>query len=414
MGAIKVAKMGIEKKTTEYADRGFYVGWRRSGSLLFLFTLSASLFWAFFNAPFESSESTQKDLELRKFQNAKLLHAGTNDSATEEKNEVKEPFGRGKNQNEILIGSEEMTAILSAVKSADVGMRNKALAQIKAVASLESNLSEIKSSLLSVDASDEGFAPIVAALGAVGTPEVQRLLRDLLDARENDWRSFSAIISVLGLSENPNTETIEFLSAKTKHPDPDFASTAALALGALVHTLNQIDNKKGDVLLKTYIDKVYPQNANIEELKESIAVLGNAGLASTEASLLELVDHPRADVRAESIMSLRFIRTQNVEEVLLRRLDVETDLEVRLRGVEALMHGPVSERALETAVNLLTKKGTPSELRLSLLDLFLYSSLDVSKKKMFTDWLTKFSLAEADSKVRAKVALVIKEMLTER
>ena len=78
------------------------------------------------------------------------------------------------------------------------------------------------------------------------------------------------------------------------------------------------------------------------------------------------------------------------------------------------MHGPVSERALETAVNLLTKKGTPSELRLSLLDLFLYSSLDVSKKKMFTDWLTKFSLAEADSKVRAKVALVIKEMLTER
>lgn len=311
-----------------------------------------------------------------------------------------------------LLAPEEFVAIVSGSKSQDVLVRNNTLNHFKMLARNDANLAAIRTSLLELDATDEAFAPLAAALAAVGTPGVQRILREVVDGRERDWRTFSAIVPVLGLLESPTPETFDFLTSRSRDSDQDFSSTAALALGSIVHTLSKTDSRKGEILLKSYIDKLENSNGQLEELKESLAVLGNAGLPGTEPALLKWAADPRPDVRAEAVMALRFLRTVEVEDVLLARFADDPDLEVRLRAVDALTHGPISDRVLRKAMQLLdSKKKPPPELREKILDLFSHSELSSERSKATADWLTKFSSTENEPAVRSKVGYIIKELL---
>jgi HEAT repeat protein len=319
----------------------------------------------------------------------------------------------GATQNSMLDLKEgEFSAIASAVRSADVFLRNKSLNHLQALASRGSNLSLIRDELLRMDSTDPAFAPLVAALAAVGTPEIQGMLRNVVEQRSGDWRTYSAIVPALGLLTQPVSETVEFLVQQSRLPDPDFSSTAALAIGSIVHTLSKTDPRKGEQLLSFYMAKIESNETPLDDLKESLAVVGNSGLVSAAPLLLKQIDHPRADVRADAIMALRFMRTPQVEDVLISRLFQENDLEVRLRVVDALIHGPVPERILEPVAEALKQRSkTPAVLREKFLELFFHVNLGTEAKRKWAEWLTRYVEAETDPAVRRKVSAALQEIL---
>jgi hypothetical protein len=306
----------------------------------------------------------------------------------------------------------EFSAIVAAAKSSDVLVRNRALNHFQVLAGLNSNLKTIQEELVRLDSTDESFAPIVSALASVGTPEIQELLRGVIEQRSGDWRCYSAIVPSLGLLTQPSQATIDFLVMQSRLPDPDFSSTAALAVGSIVHTLSKTDPRKGEQLLSSYIAKIESSETSLDDLKESLAVVGNSGLVSAAPNLLKHIDNPRADVRADVVMALRFMRTTQVEDVLLARLFRETDLEVRLRIVDALIHGPVPEKALDLIAPALKQRGkTEAVLREKYLELFFHVNLGSDSKRKWAEWLTRYIENEPDAPVRSRASAALQELL---
>jgi len=311
-----------------------------------------------------------------------------------------------------VISEGEFQAIAAAVRSGDVTVRNKSLNHLQSLAEFSANLSKIREELVRMDSADEAFAPLVAALAAVGTAEIQNVLREVVEQRSGDWRCYSAVVPSLGLLTQPSASTVEFLVSQSRHPDPDISSTAALAVGSIVHTLSKTDPRKGEELLGSYLAKISSNDTTLDDLKESLAVVGNSGLSSAVPVILKHVNDPRADLRAEVVMALRFMRTTQVEDVLLLRLARETDLEVRLRIVDALIHGPVPERALSQIASALKQRGkTESVLREKLLELFFHVNLDSNAKRRWSEWLTRYVEDETDSAVRRKASAALQELL---
>ncbi|MFZ9521706.1 MAG: hypothetical protein ACO3A4_14645, partial [Silvanigrellaceae bacterium] len=146
------------------------------------------------------------------------------------------------------------------VTSNDVVTRNRALESFKRhLVEMESRtgrVDELEQLLRGMTGTDEAFAPLVAAAGAVGTPAVQSVLRALVSERTGDWRTFSAVVPTLGGLVSPTNDTLNFLSRLAQQGEGDFATTAALALGGSVHTLSQTDPVRGERILENYISRI--------------------------------------------------------------------------------------------------------------------------------------------------------------
>ncbi|MEY4064440.1 MAG: hypothetical protein RIR26_648, partial [Pseudomonadota bacterium] len=302
-----------------------------------------------------------------------------------------------------------------AVASGNVTLRNQALNQFQRLAQNESNLPALRDSLLALGAENPAFAPFVASLGAVGTPAAQSVLVELIAKSGNEWRVFCAVVPVFGLLEMPSEDTISFLQSTAQHPDPDFSWAAQLALGSVVHTLSKTNESRGASLLQDYLSKLEKPWKDEEELKGALAVLGNAGLTQSASLIMPLTQHPRSDVRADALMALRFIRTPETEQRMMDRLENDSSADVRMRAVDAIIHGPVPQSVLGIAKKLLAHGNrTPHELREKLLDVFLHAELGEPARKELSEWVTRFISSESEGAVRNKAAVVVQELQRSR
>ncbi|NBO38923.1 hypothetical protein EBU99_10115 [bacterium] len=308
---------------------------------------------------------------------------------------------------------ENFKSLLKDVRSKDVLARNKALNAFKNRSAEKAALQRFKEELRAVDASDEAFPQLIAALGAVGSPEIQQTLIELVRERQQDWRAFSSIVPVLAGVENPTQETIDALVEFSRFPDADFSSTASLALGGVVHTLSKTNPARGEQLLESYLRRIEQPHGNLEELKESLAVLGNAGLPATASAIISLTSHPRADVRAEATMALRFIRTPYVERRLLSILERDADVEVRMRAVDAFIQGPVPKESLPVVKRILEQRNSsPKILREHVIDLIAHLELQGDDRSNLRQWLTSFANSEQDLDIKKKALAVVPEQST--
>lgn len=406
---------GIKEKNAESELSGARRGMRPWFILLTSFMLFSG--WLLFHFSKDSSDFSKNSLNntpsirINNFRDA----ASGNDPQKQPDSPIASSPSSLASKNSQVLGKGEFAAIVSTSVSNDVLLRNRALNDLQMLARNKENLVIIREGLLGLEATDEAFAPLVAALGAVGSADVQGMLCELVEQRRGDWRSFSAIIPVLGLSEQPSAETIEFLVGESRLSDRDFSSTAALALGSIVHTLSKTDHKKGEDLLQSYINRLNHSNGNIEDIKESLAVLGNAGLSSSAPPILNLLHHPQADIRADAVMALRFMNSPVVESKLLALLEFDSDVEVRIRVVDALVHLPVTEKSILAAKSILSgQKSGAVALREKVLDLFSHSELNADERQKLANWLTRFSENETDSGVRRKANSVLHELIRQR
>jgi hypothetical protein len=303
------------------------------------------------------------------------------------------------------------------VTSNDVVTRNRTLEAFKrSLVEIElrtGRVDELEDLLRGMNGTDEAFAPLVAAAGAVGTPAVQTVLRALVLERTGDWRTFSAVVPTLGGLVSPTNDTLNFLSRLAQQGEGDFATTAALALGGSVHTLSQTDPVRGERILENYISRIENPSGDVEDLKDCLAVLGNAGLPSTARAILAQTRHPQADVRSEAVMALRFIRTPEVEQRLVQIMESDVDLEVRMRVVDALVHAPVPDSFLPVAQRIVSEvKKVPVLLREKAIDLFLHFELDEPRKTALRNWALGAAQNEPEAKIKSKLISAAQELMS--
>lgn len=302
------------------------------------------------------------------------------------------------------------------VASANVLVRNKALDDFKKQLLLlqanDPDLRALQSLLREIPADDDAFAPLVAASGAVGTPQIQLVLHRLIEERSGEWRTFSAIVPVLGGLSAPSDETLQLLNRLAREGDADFSQTAALALGASVRGMAEVQPQRARQILESYIAKLQDTQADAEDLKESLSVLGNSGLTDAAQPILVLTRHTRSDVRAEAVMALRFIRTPEVEKRLVEVFARDPETQVRLSAVESLLHAPLYDEVLPAAQRIVGDfKNEPRLLRERAIDLIMHLELPVSAKSNLRAWLLQMAAREQDKKLKGKLVSAANQLM---
>lgn len=303
---------------------------------------------------------------------------------------------------------------LQNLRSTDVVARNRVLDDFKKyLSTIEESTAELQNLTLflqEISGKDDVFGPIVAAIGAVGTPSLQGVLRKILSQRPGEWNSFAAIVPVFGGLNSPSDETIQFLEQMTRDTDPDFASTAALALGGSVNSFATAQPERSKQILEKYISNVENPQADPEEIKASLAVLANAGLESTRSAILTLTYHARSDVRAEAVMALRFMRDAEVEQRFVTLFERDPEIDVRLSVVDALAFGPFSSRFMNIFRRCIEGAAKCSLiLREKCLDLLTSKEFSRAEKESLRLWAENLLGKDAGESLKSKLPNAIKE-----
>lgn len=305
----------------------------------------------------------------------------------------------------------EFEALATAAVSENVQLRNTSLNHLKELAAQNENIPALFDGLSSIASDHPSFAPIVAALAAVGTARIQGQLQSLLEQRQGDWRAYSAIVPAFAFLQEPTPSSVEFLSQLSRHPDPDYASTAALALGSIVRTLHVTQGSDASQLLRLHLDRLKNPSTPVDDLKETLAVLGNAGLEQSESRIVQLLSDGDAAIRADAALALRFLTSNSSELALISTLFSDEDGEVRLRVIDALIHRPVSEAGMAAVRQLISSpRSVPLELKEKALDLFLHAELSADQKQFNSEWIKQRIAIEAESSVKNKLITLLHMM----
>ncbi|MEN9808788.1 MAG: Lipoprotein amino terminal region [Pseudomonadota bacterium] len=364
----------------------------------------------------EAEESGRSDPQLNSEAGQRFVRKGSDSGHENSTNTVQESSSGAGSANTVTTTKWDAEELRAKVASANVLMRNKALEDFKKqlliLHETDPELRALQSLLREIAADDEAFAPLVAASGAVGTPQVQLVLQRLVEERNGEWRTFSAVVPVLGGLSAPSDETLQLLNRLAREGDTDFSQTAALALGASVRGMAEVQPRRARQILESYIARLQDTRADAEDLKESLSVLGNSGLTEAAQPILVLTRHTRSDVRAEAVMALRFIRTPEVEKRLVEVFARDSETQVRLSAVESLLHAPLHDEVLPAAQRIVGDfKNEPRLLRERAIDLIMHLELPVSAKSDLRAWLLQMAAREQDKKLKGKLVSAANQLM---
>ncbi|NBX17169.1 MAG: hypothetical protein EBR09_07380 [Proteobacteria bacterium] len=378
---------------------------------LLIFSVFAILTAVLTRSPKDSTEAARQgktDAAPDRERAQRVAPVGSVISSTVEQNSI----SAVRKKNAAALPAElqfDAAELAQKVSSSNVTERNRALDQFKnklmALGALDPRLDSLAVLLREIAPESDAFAALAAAAGAVPVQAVQNVFIDLLNERPADWRMFSAMVPVLGGVAYPLQETLDYLTATARDAQGDFSSTAALALGSSAYTLSKTQPDRSDKLVSNYSGVLADRNSGIEEIKMALAVLGNSGLPSAAEPVLAMTKHQRHDVRAEAVMALRFIGSDNAEKRLLEILNSEENAEVRVRVMDSLVHRPLSEAVLNAARKILSNNKEESSLiRSRALELLMHFHFSDVQSKETRIWL--LGLAEKENDMNLKKALL--------
>jgi hypothetical protein len=209
--------------------------------------------------------------------------------------------------------------------------------KFKALVYLQPPSSSILGELLTTSHPSSATARILTgALGAVGHREAQEALVSAIESRLEDWPALATLIPVLGSVSLPTPlaeDTLQRLASNSA--DWNIATTAQLALGAMARRLAEQSPERAAKIVDWAI-KNLDSSSSAEVTKQWLLVLGNTGSTTALPGIARFGNDASPELRAIATSALRFIKSSQVDDLLIKILASDSDARVRLEAAVAL------------------------------------------------------------------------------
>ncbi len=237
---------------------------------------------------------------------------------------------------------------------------------------------------------------IAVALGKVGHPQAQTVLRRAISLREQQGRTFLNFLPLLSQSDQPTLETLNFLERLSRSTDQDVQSTAMLASGMALGRFADVDpNEAKKRIIRRATDLRTSDNPRNRTLL--IKLLGNSGAPEAFSALQEIILSNRpVQERALALNALRFNKTTEAREqlqVFLKNLKNES---MSLAALNALQYRELDNIIIQD-INSAVYTAKSSDVRIEAVRL-LWSRR--SEVKNFGQELENVIRINSDPKVR--------------
>ncbi len=186
------------------------------------------------------------------------------------------------------------------------------------------------------DPNSKAFLRLTGALSAVGSSASQQALLDAARAKQADARISTVLVSSLGLTKTPTSETFEGLKQLSKTaPEQEVRDTARLALGNLARTAAESDPSKASNFVAGELNGWKSATSSQDKIM-TLLVLGNVGSPAILPAAKEALSDPDPAVRVAAASALRFVDSPEAELLLVDRVANDPDSRVRAQAIGSL------------------------------------------------------------------------------
>ena len=194
-------------------------------------------------------------------------------------------------------------------------------------------------------ADDRTSAALINVLELAGTPEAQKVLRDIVRSIEFKHNNHLRAIVALGGLKHPTKESIDFLwqlyENRETSDQTDLSNTAMLSLGIM---------EKGKEDFKQRLIDEYRQSTD-NGSKKSILLLSmkNAGAEEFKPQIFDALKDENSFVKTKALNALKNMNGTDVQEHLLSMFNTNERVMVRRRVIETLLTIDTNDQLMSKA-----------------------------------------------------------------
>ncbi len=184
---------------------------------------------------------------------------------------------------------------------------------------------------------------VPTALAAIGHPEAQTALVDVLRRRQSDEASVAYLVPILARLKSPSPEAENALRHLAHSASPAIMAIAELGLGSMAGHLKATAPQRSAGIVSGFVQELKSVGSE-ERLTHLLLVLGNSGASDALPAIQEQVRNKSVGVRVAAVAALRFIEIDQAEILMLEALASDADAEVREAVVHALPYRAMNDR----------------------------------------------------------------------
>lgn len=247
--------------------------------------------------------------------------------------------------------AESILRQLSALKESPDADETSLYLKVKALAYLHPETCERMGKILAqTSASAPLYHMLARALEAVGSPEAQAALAEVVSARSTEWAVAGSIVPALASVPHPTLQAENLLRSLAQNSDdPRVVSAAVLGLGAMAFHLAETEPGRADAILDGLLRRLSTAQKENETI-DVLGALGNSASPRALPALMRFASDKSALIRAAAFSGLRRMQSPKVDPILLSALESDPDPYARLEAAASLGHRAPSDDSFSVQV----------------------------------------------------------------
>jgi hypothetical protein len=239
--------------------------------------------------------------------------------------------------------------------------------RLKALIYLHPETSEVFGRILTTTTANSTTMNLVAeALGSAGSPLAQQALVTAIKARPDDEAAFAKLSFILAQTKTPTQQAENALSdVAFRGPETDIVKTAQLMLGAMARNIDQSDPDRAAKVVDRLIAQLGSSSApNVQ--RRLLSALGNSGSTQAIPVIKQFTNDASPDLRGGAAYALRWVDSDEADDLLSTIIDTDSDPSVRLQALSALRYRDVNQKTFDAEERVFLL-GMVESLRLAVL-----------------------------------------------